>query len=107
VGLNDRLRCLERLEPAEPRRPRSPEHVYDRIRREATESIEKSLREGDEPLYRIVDNGDVETADGRSIGHYGHFIRALDDHIRALEEYIAGLEREEVVIEDGWREHGP
>jgi hypothetical protein len=107
VGLNDRLRCLERLEPAEPRRPRSPEHVYDRIRREATESIEKSLREGDEPLYRIADNGDVETADGRPIDHYSHFARALDDHIRALEEYIAGLEREETVIEDRWREHRP
>lgn len=107
MGLNDRLRRLERLEPAEPRRPRSPEHVYDRIRWEAMESIEKSLREGDEPLYRIKDNGDVETADGRPIDHYGHFIRALDDHIRALEEYIAGFEREEANIQDGWREHGP
>jgi hypothetical protein len=107
VGLSDRLRRLERLEPAEPRRPRSPEHVYDRIRREATESIEKSLREGDEPLYRIADNGDVETADGRPIDHYGHFIRAQDEHIDKLGREIVGLEREEAVIEDRWREHGP
>jgi hypothetical protein len=39
--------------------------------------------------------------------HYGHFIRALDERIDKLGREITGLEREEAVIEDGWREHGP
>ncbi len=94
--MNTRRR-LERLEARASVLPayRSPEHVYDRIRREARESIEESLREGDEPLYRIAENGDVETADGRPIDHYGDFIRPLDERIDALDREITELEAEE------------
>jgi flagellar biosynthesis chaperone FliJ len=95
-----RLERLERLEPADPRRPRSPEHVLDRIRREAAESIEESLRKGEEPLYRIKDNGDVETADGRSVDHYGDYIRALDERIGKLDREITELEAEEENLQE-------
>lgn len=87
--------------------PRSPEHVYARMREEARESIEESLAEVDEPLYEIAANGDILTWDGRSVNHRGDFIQALDRRIRALDDHMAGLEREEAVIEDGRREHGP
>ncbi len=95
MTIRRRIEDLERLEPADPRRPRSPEHVLDRIRREVAESIEESLRKGEEPLYRIKDNGDVETADGRPVDHYGHFIRALDERIDKLNREIAELEAQE------------
>jgi len=95
-----RLERLERLEPADPRRPRSPEHVLDRIRREAAESIEESLRKGEEPLYRIKDNGDVETADGRSVDHYRDYIRALDERIGKLDREITELEAEEENLQE-------
>jgi hypothetical protein len=107
VGLNDRLRRLERLEPGESRRPRSPEHLYVRMRQEARESIEESLAEGSEPLYEIATNGDILTWEGRTVNHRGDFIGALDRRIRALDDHIAKLEREEAVIEDGRRDHGP
>jgi hypothetical protein len=106
MSVRRRLERLERLDPGEAMRPRSPEHVYERIRKEARESIEESLREGEESLYRIKDNGDVETADGRPRDHYGEFDQALDDYIRTLDDHIAGLDREEADIQDRWREHG-
>ncbi len=93
-SMRRRLKSLE-ASGVSRERPRSPEHVYQRIRQEARESIEESLREGEEPLYRIADNGDVETADGRPIDHYGHFIRALDERIDKLDQEIAELEAEE------------
>ena len=105
MSVRRRLERLERLEPGEPRRPRSPERVYARIREEARESIVVSLAEGDEPLYRIAENGDVLAADGRTVNHYGDFVGVLDDHIRTLDAHITKLEGEETVIEDGWREH--
>ncbi len=100
MSLSDAWRGWRRLEPADPRRPRSPEHVLDRIRREAAESIEESLRKGEEPLYRIKDNGDVETADGRSVDHYGDYIRALDERIGKLDREIAELEAEEENLQE-------
>ncbi len=108
MGLYYRLRRLERMGISEePTHPRSPEDVYDRMRREATESIEESLAEGDEPLYEIAANGDILTWDARTVNHRGDFIQALDRRIRALDDHIAGIEREEAIIEDGQREHGP
>lgn len=90
-----RLKDLERRGAGEERQPRSPEHVYDRIRREARESIEESLREGEEPLYRIAENGDVLAADdGETVNHYGDFIRALDRRIDRLSAEIVELEEE-------------
>lgn len=95
VGMSRRLERLERLEHGEEERHRSPEHVYDRIRREARESIEESLREGEEPLYRIAENGDVLAADdGETVNHYGDFIRALDRRIDRLSAEIVELEEE-------------
>lgn len=90
-SMRRRLKSLEASRVSR-ERPRSPEHVYQRIRQEAAESIEESLREGEEPLYRIADNGDVETADGRPIDHYGHFIRTLDERIAELEAEIKAEE---------------
>jgi hypothetical protein len=89
-----RLKSLEASSVSQ-ERPRSPEHVYERIRQEAKESIRESLREGNEPLYRIAENGDVETADGRPIDHYGDFIRALDEYIAKLNSEIVELEAQE------------
>ncbi len=90
MGLYYRLRRLERMGISEePRHPRSPEDVYDRMRREATESIEESLAEGDEPLYEIAAHGDVLTRDeGRTVNHYGGFIQALDRRIARLDTEI-------------------
>lgn len=101
MSVRSRLQRLERLGLEEARRPRSPEHVYEQIRKEARESIAESLTAGEEPLYCIAENGDVLAADGRTVNHYGDFVRALDDHILALDADIAKLEREETVIEDG------
>jgi hypothetical protein len=95
MSVRKRLERLEQRDPGEARRPRSPEHVYERIRKEARESIEESLQEGDEPLYRIADNGDVETAHGRPVDHYGDFHRALDERIDKLNREIAELEAQE------------
>lgn len=45
-------------------------------------------------------------ADGRTVNHYGDFVRVLDDHIRTLDDHIAKLEREEAAMKDrGEREH--
>lgn len=99
-AIERRIEDLERREPGEERRPRSPEDVYDRIRRDAAESIEESLRQGEEPLYRIADNGDVETADGRPVDHYGHFIRTLDERIDKLGREIVELEAEEENLQE-------
>ncbi len=90
-------RRLNRLEDlgSDEGRPRSPEHVYDRIRREAQESIEESLEAGEDPLYRITDEGEVETANGKRIDHYGDFIRPLDERIAQLDQEIAELEKPE------------
>jgi predicted RNase H-like nuclease (RuvC/YqgF family) len=74
--------------------------LLDRIRREAAESIEESLRKGEEPLYRIKDNGDVETADGRSVDHYRDYIRALDERIGKLDREITELEAEEENLQE-------
>jgi hypothetical protein len=106
VGLNDRSR---RLEPrvSVPSSYRVSKERYARMREEATESIVESLTEGDEPLYEIAANGDILTWDGRPVNHRGDFIGALDRRIRTLDDHIAGIEREEAVIEDGQREHGP
>jgi hypothetical protein len=100
MSVRARLERLERRGLYEARRPRSPEHVYERIRKEARESISESLTGGEEPLYRIAENGDVLAADGRTVNHYGDFVCVLDDHIRALDDHIAKLEREEATIED-------
>ncbi len=99
-GVRRRLARLERLNPGEGRRPRSPGHVYDRIRRDARESIAQSLRDGEEPLYAVAENGDVLTADGRPVDHLGDFIGALDERIAALNAEIAA---EEERIEKGER----
>jgi hypothetical protein len=88
-SLRERLR---RLEPVEPTPPRSPEHAYAMIRSWAAEDIAESLAAGEEPLYRIADNGDVETADGRPINHLGDYMRALDECIGQLEAEIAAEE---------------
>lgn len=96
MSIRRRLEDLERLEHGKEERHRSPEHVYDRIRREAKESIEESLREGEEPLYRIAENGDVLAADdGETVHHYGDFIRVLDRRIAGLDAEISDLEAEE------------
>ncbi len=91
-SVRKRLERLERLNPGEGRRPRSPEDVYARIREDARESIAQSLRDGEEPLYRIAENGDVLFADGRPVDHLGDFIRALDERIAALNAEIAAEE---------------
>ncbi len=88
-GVRKRLERLERLNPGEGRRPRSPKDVYDRIRRDARESIARSLADGEEPLYAVAENGDVLFADGRPVDHLGDFIRALDERIAALKAEIA------------------
>lgn len=95
-GIRRRLEDLERRGAGEERQPRSPEHVYDRIRREARESIEESLRGGEEPLYRIAENGDVLAADelGEAVNHYGDFVRVLDRRIARLNREIAELGEE-------------
>ncbi len=100
MNVRRRLERLEQLGLYETRSPRSPEDVCERIRTEAMESIEESLREGEEPLYRIAENGDVLATDGRIVNHYGDFVRILDDHIRALDAHIVEIEREEDMIED-------
>ncbi len=100
-SVRKRLERLERLNPGEGRQPRSPERVYARIRRDARESIAQSLRDGDEPLYAVAENGDVLFADGeRPVNHLGDFIRALDEGIAALDAEIAA---EEERIEEGER----
>jgi flagellar biosynthesis chaperone FliJ len=105
MNARQRLERLERLEPSEVIH-RSPKHVYDRIRREAMESIEESLKEGEEPRYRIAENGDVLAAsDGRTINHYGDFIRVLDEDIARLDREIAELEAEEETDKEGAK-HG-
>jgi len=101
MSVRSRLERLERRGLHEARQPKSPEHVYERIKKEAMESIEESLREGEEPIYRVAENGDVLVADGRIVNHYGDFVQCLDDHIRALDARIAKIEREEDVIK--WR----
>jgi hypothetical protein len=95
VSVRKRLARLEERATGEERQPRSPEHVYERIREEARESIAESLTEGDEPLYRIAENGDVETTDGRAVNHYGDFIGELDRRIAKLDTDI----EEEIVKE--------
>lgn len=107
MSIRRRLEDLERRGAGEEWQPRSPEDVYGRMREEARESIEEHLAEGDEPLYEIAANGDILTWEGRTVNHRGDFIGVLDRRIRALNDHIAGLEREEAVIEDGRREHGP
>jgi flagellar biosynthesis chaperone FliJ len=101
-SVRKRLERLERLNPGEERQPRSPEHVYARIREDARESIAASLRDGDEPLYRIAENGDVLFADGRPVNHLGDFIRALDERIAALNAEIAAEEERIEEGENGW-----
>lgn len=91
-SIGKRIEQLEEALGEGRRQPRSPEHVYARIRREAQESIEESLNAGEKPLYRIADNGEVETADGRPVDHYGDFIRPLDERIARLDSEIAELE---------------
>ncbi len=89
--MRHRLKSLEASSRATRGRRRSPEHVYQRIRQEAKEDIAESLARGEEPLYRIAENGDVETADGRPIDHYGDFIRVLDEYIGKLDREITEL----------------
>jgi hypothetical protein len=100
MSVRSHLQRLERRGLYEARPPRSPEHVYERIKREARESIVESLAAGEEPIYRIAENGDVLAAGGRTVNHYGDFAPVLDDHIHALDDHIAKLEREEAIIED-------
>lgn len=96
MSIKRRLEDLERRGVGEEGRPRSPDDVYDRIRREAAESIAESLREGEEPLYRIAENGDALAADdGEAVNHYGDFVQVLDRRIARLDAEIAELEEEE------------
>jgi hypothetical protein len=82
---------LEHLESIEVKPLRCCEESYAMIRRWAAEDIAEDLAAGDEPIYRITDNGDVETADGRPINHVGDYMRALDERIH-LEAEIAAEE---------------
>ncbi len=63
--------------------------MYDRLREDARKSIEESLADGDEPIYRIAENGDIQYADGRPINHWGDFVRALDERIAQTGRQIA------------------
>lgn len=76
AGLRRRLERLEHHAPTADLR--SPPETYGRIRRDAQESIRESLEVGEDPIYRIADDGDALTADGRAVENTGDFIRALD-----------------------------
>ncbi len=92
--MGSQKRRLERLEARRnTTRPggklRSPDWVYDELGEDARRSIEESLASGDEPIYRIAENGDIQYADGRPIEDWGDYIRALDERIAQVEREIA------------------
>lgn len=67
MRLRNRIEKLELSRQSE--KPTSP-HSPARIREEAERSIERSLREGREPVFQITEDGGVHTRDGRPVTDY-------------------------------------
>lgn len=91
--MGDLERRLERLEQrrsqGEGGEPQVSPETYDWIRGMAREDIEESHANGTEPIYRITEAGEVQTADGRPIRDFRDYMVALDERIAELEEEIA------------------
>lgn len=73
----------------------SPE-IYNWVREMAREDIVESHADGTEPIFRIAENDQVQTADGRPIRDYRDYIVAMDERIAELE---AGNEADPGVYE--------
>lgn len=97
--LERRLERLEQKRYQERTQPQVSPEIYDWIREMAREDIEEDQADETEPIYRITEDGEVQTADGRPI-------RGLRDYVVALDERIAQL-KEEVAAEEGGYDPGP
>ena len=104
AGLRHRLKRLEDTCEASSVEVWSPPAAYARLREEVRAETEADIELGQEPLFRIDEDGIIRArSDNRPVRHTGDYIGVLDEQIARDEDPCRDLSQEEENLFKEWQ----